>query len=79
MTTIEQPRRYGLGSEKPRGFAAMHPDEVRRIASMGGTKAQAMKVAHRFTKEEAREAGRIGGAKSRRRGPNKNYKPQEQV
>ena len=46
---------------RPRGFAAMSPDRVREIASRGGKVAHQLGVAHQFTEEEAREAGRRGG------------------
>jgi general stress protein YciG len=45
-----------------RGFAAMDPDRVRAIASKGGRAAHAAGTAHRFTAEEARAAGKKGGA-----------------
>lgn len=45
-----------------RGFAAMDQDKLRKIASMGGTAAHRKGMAHEFTPEEAREAGRKGGA-----------------
>lgn len=48
-----------------RGFAAMDPDEQREIAREGGRAAHAQGVAHEFTSEEAREAGRRGGQMSR--------------
>lgn len=41
-----------------RGFAAMKPEDQRRIASMGGRAAHASGHAHEFTTEEARIAGR---------------------
>lgn len=44
-----------------RGFASMDPAKVRDIASKGGVAAHAKGTAHRFTSEEAREAGRKGG------------------
>ncbi len=44
-----------------RGFAAMNPDEVRRLASLGGKAAHLQGTAHEFTSEEARAAGRKGG------------------
>lgn len=53
---------------KRRGFAAMDPEEQQRIASMGGKAAQAKGTGHKFTSEQAREAGRKGGrAKAARR------------
>jgi len=47
--------------KKRKGFAAMDPEKVREIASMGGKTAQERGVAHRFTAEEARAAGKKGG------------------
>lgn len=44
-----------------RGFAAMDPDKQRKIASQGGRAAHKQGVAHEFTSEEARVAGRKGG------------------
>ncbi len=45
-----------------RGFAAMSPEKQRQIASMGGKAAHEKGTAHEFTSEEARAAGRKGGA-----------------
>jgi general stress protein YciG len=45
-----------------RGFAAMARDKVREIASKGGKAAHVAGTAHQFTTEEARAAGRKGGA-----------------
>lgn len=39
----------------------MDPEAVREIARKGGITAQALGTGHRFTKEEAREAGKKGG------------------
>lgn len=50
-----------------RGFASMNKDKQREIASKGGKTAHANGNAHRFTPEEAREAGRKGGAAGRYR------------
>ncbi len=47
--------------KKRRGFAAMDPEKVKAIASRGGVAVHARGTAHRFTAEEAREAGRKGG------------------
>lgn len=46
-----------------RGFAAMSLEQHKEIASRGGKKAHALGRAHRFTSEEAKAAGRKGGAK----------------
>lgn len=45
-----------------RGFASMSPEKLREITSKGGKAAHAKGTAHKFTSEEAREAGRKGGA-----------------
>lgn len=44
-----------------RGFAAMNKDAHRELARSGGVAAHAMGLAHQFTSELAREAGRKGG------------------
>jgi len=49
-----------------RGFASMSPARQRKIASEGGKIAHQQGVAHEWTKEEAREAGRKGGIASHR-------------
>lgn len=46
---------------KPRGFQTLTPERMHEIASAGGKAAQASGTAHKFTPEEAREAGRKGG------------------
>lgn len=48
---------------KKRGFAAMDPKKQREIASKGGKAAHLNKRAHRFTSEEAKEAGRKSAAR----------------
>jgi general stress protein YciG len=45
-----------------RGFASMDKERQREIASQGGKAAHAQGVAHEFTSEEAKVAGRLGGA-----------------
>jgi general stress protein YciG len=50
---------------KPRGFAAMFPEKRRAIASKGGRAAQRKGTGHRWTQEEAVEAGRKGGLASK--------------
>ena len=47
-----------------RGFAAMSPERQRQIASQGGRAAHVQGVAHQWSKEEAKEAGRKGGKAS---------------
>lgn len=64
------------GAKSRRGFAAMSPEIQRRIASEGGKASHASGRGHRFTAEEARDAGRKGGLVSRRPAKNGpvNYK-----
>ncbi|MGI4740102.1 MAG: KGG domain-containing protein [Janthinobacterium lividum] len=63
--------RIGDGSRTSRrGFASMDPTEQRRIASEGGKASHASGQGHKWTAEEAREAGRKGGLTSRR-GPSR--------
>lgn len=47
--------------KKKRGFACMSPEARSALASKGGKAAQAKGTGHKFTSEEAREAGRKGG------------------
>ena len=47
--------------ERKRGFASLPVEKRREIAQQGGKAAQARGAAHKFTIEEAREAGRRGG------------------
>lgn len=55
-------------TEKPkRGFAAMDREAHRKIASMGGREAHRLGKAHRYTKEEASAAGKIGGRARRKK------------
>ena len=49
---------------RKRGFAAMSPERRREIASEGGRQAHAAGLANKFTTETAREAGKLGGAKT---------------
>ena len=51
-----------------RGFAVMDRETQREIASKGGRAAHLKGTAHRWTEEEAKEAGRKGGAASHRNG-----------
>ena len=55
-----------VGSKSRRGFAAMSPETQRRIASEGGKASHASGRGHRFSADEARDAGRKGGLVSRR-------------
>lgn len=47
------------------GFASMPKERVREIARQGGRTAHLMKRGHEWTPEQAREAGRKGGAASK--------------
>lgn len=51
----------------PKGFGSMGPEQKREIASKGGKAAHKAGTAHKWTSEEAQEAGRKGGKISRRR------------
>lgn len=55
-----------INKNKKRGFAGMDPNRQREIASEGGKAAHEKGVAHEFTSEEARAAGRKGGERSQR-------------
>jgi general stress protein YciG len=48
-----------------RGFASMDPEKQKEIASKGGKSAHAKGTAHRFTSEEAKRAGHLGGQRSK--------------
>jgi len=53
-----------------RGFASMDPERQRRIASEGGRAAHLQGVAHEWSSDEARAAGRKGGQNSHGGGRN---------
>lgn len=55
------PERMQRSGTANRGFAAMDPERQKRIASEGGRAAHRQGVAHEWSKDEAREAGRKGG------------------
>ncbi|MDE3156572.1 MAG: hypothetical protein KGN76_15840 [Acidobacteriota bacterium] len=57
-------------AKEDRGFASMDRAKQREIASKGGRAAHQKGAAHEWTSEEARLAGRKGGAASRRRKQN---------
>ena len=48
-----------------RGFASMSREKQREIAAKGGRAAHEKGTAHKWTKDEARTAGRKGGQASR--------------
>lgn len=58
--TNEMPRK-----KERRGFASMSPEKQREIASKGGRAAHKKGTAHRWSSDEARDAGRKGGLISR--------------
>lgn len=53
-------------TKRLRGFAVLKArgEDITAIASKGGKSAHAKGLAHKFTSEEAREAGRKGGLKT---------------
>ena len=53
-----------MNMKSRRGFASMDPVKQREIASKGGRAAHEKGTAHEWTGEEAKEAGRKGGAAS---------------
>ena len=56
-----------------RGFAAMSAEKQKEIASKGGRAAHEQGVAHEWSSEEARAAGRKGGqARGRQNGKTEN-------
>ena len=60
--------RIGDGSRTSRrGFASMDPALQRRLAVEGGKASHVSGRGHKWTAEEAREAGRKGGLISRRK------------
>jgi hypothetical protein len=61
-TQQNQPRKSN------RGFAAMSPERQRQIASEGGRAAHRQGVAHEWSSQEAKEAGRKGGQARGNRG-----------
>jgi general stress protein YciG len=58
----------GIVVKRRRGFAVMEPSRQREIASKGGKAAHEKGTAHRWSEQEAKEAGRKGGAASHRNG-----------
>lgn len=59
------------GNTSRRGFASMDPQKQRAIASEGGRAAHRQGVAHEWSSDEAREAGRKGGQNSHGGGRNR--------
>ena len=70
----------GTGTRKSRrGFAAMDPAKQREIARQGGKAAHQLGVAHEWSSQEAREAGRKGGQNSRGGGRSKNSTREDNI
>lgn len=57
-----------MDEKKKRGFALLDPVRVAELASLGGKAAHAKGVAHRWTSEQARVAGAIGGRRAKKYG-----------
>jgi uncharacterized protein len=67
QSVIDQPVADAPPKPKQRkGFAVMSRKLQKELAARGGRAAHAKGVAHQWTSEEARAAGRKGGATSRR-------------
>jgi general stress protein YciG len=58
----------GMQKKSVRGFAAMDSEKQREIARKGGRAAHEQGVAHEWSSQEAREAGKKGG-QSRSKSP----------
>lgn len=69
--TMRPAARVGDGNRR-RGFASMDPALQRRLAVEGGKASHVSGRGHKWTAEEAREAGRKGGLISRRKPTSKN-------
>lgn len=65
-TTVPEETPATVSVTKPtkarRGFALLSPERRAEIASKGGKQSQANGTAHKFTSDEARAAGKKGGA-----------------
>jgi hypothetical protein len=49
-----------MADKSKRGFASMDPEKQQEIARLSGQTSHGLRKAHRFTSEEAREAGKKG-------------------
>ena len=72
MAENRENQQENRGRSSNRGFASMDPQKQREIASEGGRAAHRQGVAHEWSSEEAREAGRKGGQNSRGGGRTRN-------
>ena len=61
MPEIDNQRKNGELKKSMRGFAAMDAEKQREIARKGGRAAHEQGVAHEWSSQEAREAGKKGG------------------
>ncbi|HEX3643194.1 MAG TPA: general stress protein [Ktedonobacteraceae bacterium] len=62
------PGKQGMGSDK------VSPEKKREIASKGGKRVHELGVGHKWTTEEASEAGKVGGKISKRKKKGKSHK-----
>ena len=60
----EEPNNAQTPATRKIGFAAFSPERRKQVASEGGRQAHAAGLANKFTTETAREAGKLGGAKT---------------
>jgi len=67
MMAIGTKERRNPMANNTKGFASMSAEKKREIASKGGKAAHALGTAHKFSSEEARAAGRVGGKLSKRK------------
>lgn len=63
VVTMKPADTLPIRAETTKGFAALDRDQRRQIASAGGRAAHKNGTAHKFTSDEARNAGRKGGNK----------------
>lgn len=77
MAENRENQQESRGRSSNRGFASMDPQKQREIASAGGRAAHRQGVAHEWSSEEAREAGRKGGQNSRGGGRGRNRSDNE--
>jgi general stress protein YciG len=75
-TTIPNAEPQSIEKKTKRGFASMDPEKQKLVASQGGRVAHQLGVAHQWTSEEARNAGKKGGQNSHGRNGNGNGQAQ---
>lgn len=59
--TTNAPDTIPAPAKGKRGFALLSPERRRELAAIGGKAAQAAGRGHRYTSDEAKLAGRLGG------------------